>query len=162
MEKNKKESGETRKKRIYIFLHFLIGGILLGILEDLILISIASDKVFTLSILGIIFLVTLPFAFIGEYIVDRIDFLKLFKVDKKYKKFEILLEFIIWGVLLGIVEDLIAFSLSTGSPIDSKIILKTVLIVLPFAFIGEVLIDQLKLPKLVYEKIRIRNTKNLK
>jgi hypothetical protein len=131
------------EKRIFVFLEFLIGGILLGIIEDIILIKILTTDSITLAIIGIIFLVTLPFAFFGEYIVDKIDFLKFFNINKKYKKVEVFLEFLIFGIILGVVEDLTAFYFAIGDKITINVVLIATLIAIPFAFIGEFLLDQI-------------------
>ncbi len=136
-----------KNNRLFIFLEFLIGGIILGIIEDIILIKFITNEPITLFILLIIFLVTLPFAFLGEYVVDRIDFLKLFNLNKKYKNLEVFLEFLIFGVVLGVAEDLIAFSLAIGDAITLKIVLTAFIIAVPFAFVGEYLLDRISLQK---------------
>lgn len=145
---------KEKYKKYFVFFEFLIGGIILGIIEDLILISFLSKEPFTYTMLGIIFLVTLPFAFIGEYVVDQIDFLKLFNLGKKYKKIEVFMEFLMFGVILGVIEDLIAFYLSTGNQVTYTGVLIAVLIVIPFAFIGEVLIDRINYIKILTKYYR--------
>ncbi len=130
-------------KRAIVFLEFLIGGIILGITEDIILIKILTNEQINLQILWILLLITIPFAFLGECVVDRIDFIKLFRLNKKYKKIEVFLEFLIFGVILGIIEDLIAFSFSVGESITPKVILFAAIIAIPFAFLGEVIIDRI-------------------
>ncbi|MFH1801473.1 MAG: hypothetical protein ABH804_01420 [archaeon] len=136
-------------KKVGVFLEFLIGGIVLGVIEDVILIKVLTDEPITFSIFIIIFLVTLPFAFIGEYIVDNIDFLKIFKVNKKYKKVEIFFEFLIFGIILGVFEDLTAFYFAIGDPITFKVVLVAFAVAVPFAFIGEYLIDRISLAKII-------------
>ena len=138
-----------KSKTFFVFFEFLIGGIILGIIEDLILIKLLTGEPFTFLMVGIIFLATLPFAFIGEYIVDEIDFLKLFNLNKKYKKLEVFFEFLIFGVVLGIIEDLTVFYLSLGDPITFTVVSLTTLIVIPFAFVGEVLIDRINFVKVL-------------
>lgn len=130
-------------KRVFVFLEFLIGGIILGIIEDIIIIKILTNEPITFHILWIILIVTLPFAFLGEYIVDKIDFLKLFKLNKKYKKVEIFLEFLLFGVFLGVVEDLTAFFFTIGNPITYKVILVATIVAIPFAFLGEYIVDNI-------------------
>jgi len=129
--------------RFSIFLEFLIGGIILGIIEDIILIKLLTDEPITFSIFIIIFLVTLPFAFLGEYVVDRIDFLKMFKLNKKYKKLEIFVEFLFFGVLLGVIEDLTAFYFAIGNAITLNVLVVTIIVAIPFAFISEVVFDKI-------------------
>ena len=66
-------------KRLEVFLEFLIFGIIIGIVEDLIAIEFATDAKITWQVAGIVFLVAIPFAFLGEVLVDRIDFVSLFQ-----------------------------------------------------------------------------------
>lgn len=70
-------------KRLEVFLEFLIFGIVIGIMEDLIAIKFATDAKITWGVFGIVVLIAIPFAFLGEILVDRIDFVailrKLFK-----------------------------------------------------------------------------------
>lgn len=47
----------------------------MGLIEDLIAIRLATDATFTWKTLGIIVLVAVPFAAIGELIVDRMEWL---------------------------------------------------------------------------------------
>jgi len=149
-----------KSKRVMVFLEFLIGGIFFGIIEDIIVIKILTNKPITLSILGIIFIVSLPFAFLGEYLIDRIDFIKILKLDKKYKKAEIFLEFLIIGVLLGVVEDLMAFYFVIGEAITKEIIFVAFLVVIPFAFVGEILLDRINIQKtIVSKRIIMKNNK---
>lgn len=63
----------------------------------------------------------------------------------EFKKVEIFLEFLIFGVIMGVVEDLIAVTLSTGEPITWKIIGIIVLVSIPFAIIGELIVDRIEL-----------------
>lgn len=134
-------------KRLFVFLEFLIGGVLLGIIEDFIIIKIVSNEVFSLEIFFIVLLVTIPFAFFGEFIIDKIDFIKLFHLTKRYKRLEIFFEFLIFGVLFGVVEDLTAFYFAVGDKINFKIIITLFLITIPFAFISEFLIDRVDFSK---------------
>jgi len=60
-------------KRLEIFLEFLIFGVIMGIVEDLIVVTFATGEPITWKIIGIITLVAIPFAAIGELIVDRIE-----------------------------------------------------------------------------------------
>lgn len=61
----------------------------------------------------------------------------------KFKRLEVFLEFLIFGIAVGITEDLIAIKLVTGEPITWKVVGLVVLIAIPFAVIGEVLIDRI-------------------
>lgn len=66
-------------RRLEVFLEFLIFGIIVGIIEDLIAIKFATDAQITWRVVGISFLVALPFAFVGEILVDKIDFVRIYK-----------------------------------------------------------------------------------
>lgn len=146
------------KKGIFVFLEFLIGGIFLGIIEDVILIKLITGGEITPLIFLIIFLITLPFAFIGEYVVDRIDLLEILKLNKKYRKIEVFFEFLIFGVLLGIVEDLTAFYFAIGDPITLKVIFIAGSIAVPFAFVSEILLDRIHLSNTFEnKKITLKN-----
>jgi len=61
------------KKRLEIFLEFLIFGIAMGIVEDLLAIKISTGELITWEMVIIVVLITIPFAIIGELIVDRIS-----------------------------------------------------------------------------------------
>lgn len=140
------------KKRFLVFLEFLIGGIFLGVIEDIIIIKILTEEPITLHILWIVLIVTIPFAFIGEYVVDKIDFIKIFNLNKKYRKIELFIEFLIFGVVLGVVEDLTAFYFAVGDKITLHVIIIIILIAIPFAFIGELIIDRVDLLKTIENK----------
>lgn len=60
-------------KRLEVFLEFLIFGVIMGITEDLIAVTLSTGEPLTWNIVGIVTLVALPFAALGELIVDRID-----------------------------------------------------------------------------------------
>jgi len=64
------------RKRLEVFLEFLIFGIALGIAEDIIAIWFATDAKITPHIFLIVLLVTIPFAAFGELIVDRVHWFK--------------------------------------------------------------------------------------
>lgn len=58
----------TKKLRI---IEFLVIGVVMGILEDLIAVSLATDDAIDMRVVGIVFLVALPFAFLSEIVVDN-------------------------------------------------------------------------------------------
>ncbi len=64
-----------KRKRLEIFLEFLIFGVAMGLLEDLIAISLATDEMITWQTVGIVVLIAIPFAAMGELVVDRISWL---------------------------------------------------------------------------------------
>jgi len=60
-------------KRLEVFLEFLIFGVIMDVVENLIIISLVTDAQITWSMIGISVLVIIPFAAIGELIVDKTD-----------------------------------------------------------------------------------------
>lgn len=51
------------------------------------------------------------------------------------------LEFLIVGVAMGLVEDIIAIKLTTGAVIDSHVIWIALLVAIPFAAFSELIVD---------------------
>jgi len=77
------------------------------------------------------------------------------KKKNNWEKFEIFFEFLIFGVIIGIAEDLIAIKFSTGEPITLKVIGIVILVAIPFAIIGEVIFDRIDFAKIfqrIFEK----------
>ena len=60
----------------------------------------------------------------------------------KRRHLELFLEFLIFGTAMGVVEDLIAVALSTGEIITWDIVWIVVLVAIPFAIIGELIVDR--------------------
>ncbi len=73
-------------KRLEVFLEFFIFGVIVGVIEDLIAIKVVTSEPITWRVIGIIILIALPFAFIGEILVDKIDFVEIF--EKFFEKNE--------------------------------------------------------------------------
>lgn len=67
-----------------IFFEFLIFGIIMGVTEDLIAIWFATDAKITWHVFVIVVAVTIPFAIVGELIVDSPETLR--KILKKIRK----------------------------------------------------------------------------
>jgi len=63
------------------------------------------------------------------------------------KRLEVFLEFLIFGVVMGVVEDLIAIKLVTGASITVESIVIIVLIAIPFAAFGELIVDRIEFPR---------------
>lgn len=63
------------RERLERFLEFLLIGVAMGVVEDLIAIKLATDAAFDARVLVIVIAVAIPFAAISELIVDRKDFL---------------------------------------------------------------------------------------
>lgn len=66
-----------------------------------------------------------------------------------------LLEFFIIGVLLGIVEDLIAIALATDTEINFKVVLIAFFVAFPFAVLSELVVDLKKFPKFLKKILKI-------
>jgi len=60
----------------------------------------------------------------------------------EHEHLERFLEFLVVGVVMGIVEDLIAVKLTTNATIDLRIIWIVILVALPFAAFSELIIDR--------------------
>jgi hypothetical protein len=74
-------------KKVEVIFEFLIFGIIIGITEDLIAIKFATGEPITLRVIGIVILIAIPFAILGEVIFDRIDFSKIFqRIFEKEKR----------------------------------------------------------------------------
>ena len=127
-------------KRLELFLEFIIFGVLMGVVEDLIAVKFATGHTIQARTVLIAFLVSIPFAAIGELIVDKTHLIP--KTGNKYwRHIEMFLEFLIFGVIMGVVEDLIAVTLITSEPITMQIIGIVTLVAIPFAIIGELIVD---------------------
>jgi hypothetical protein len=68
------------------------------------------------------------------------------KQRKQRKQFsrrvEIFLEFLLFGIALGVIEDIIAITLITNEPITFKTFWIATAVAIPFAFIGEIIVDR--------------------
>lgn len=65
-------------QRVEVFCEFLIFGVVIGVIEDLIAVKVVSGALITLEVVGIVFLIAIPFAVLGEILVDKIDFVEIF------------------------------------------------------------------------------------
>jgi len=81
----KQKKGRNWKK-IEVIFELLIFGILIGITEDILAIKLATNQPITLRVIGIVILIAIPFAILGEVIFDRIDFSKIFQRIFEKKK----------------------------------------------------------------------------
>ncbi|MBI3103463.1 hypothetical protein HYZ05_00825 [Candidatus Daviesbacteria bacterium] len=64
------------------------------------------------------------------------------------------LEFFIVGLVLGVIEDLIAIFLVTGEPIDLRIFWIAFFVALPFAIFSELIVDHDKFKNLMRKWFR--------
>lgn len=80
---------------------------------------------------------------------------------KNWKKMELIFELLIFGIVLGITEDLIAVKIVTGEPITMRVIGIIILIAIPFAFIGEIMVDRIDFVQ-IFQKLFKRKNNNFK
>ena len=71
------------------------------------------------------------------------------KKEINWKKIEVMIEFLLFGILIGITEDLIAIRITTGASITSEMVVIIILIAIPFAIIGEVIADNIDFVKIL-------------
>ena len=62
---------------------------------------------------------------------------------RDWKKIEVIFELLVFGIVIGIIEDLIAIKFATGATITLKVIGIVILIAIPFAIPGEVIFDRI-------------------
>lgn len=77
-----------------------------------------------------------------------------------WKKVELMFELLVFGIIIGITEDLIAIRLTTGASINLRVILIVVLVAIPFAIIGELIVDRIDFVK-IFQKIFKKREKTL-
>lgn len=70
----------------------------------------------------------------------------------KHEYLERFLEFLVIGVAMGVVEDLIALKLATGASIDLKIVGIVLVVAVPFAALSELVVDRKDFIEMVYPK----------
>ncbi len=75
----------NKKDRILRFVEFLIIGVLIGLAEDLLAISFATDAKITWHVIWIVLLIAVPFAIISELIVDHPRFWEFLLKKRKFK-----------------------------------------------------------------------------
>lgn len=66
-----------KSQRIELMLEFLVFGLVIGVTEDLLVAYIVTGEGITWGIFGIVVLIAIPFAIIGELIADNINFTEL-------------------------------------------------------------------------------------
>jgi len=64
-----------------------------------------------------------------------------------HNRWEVFLEFMIFGIAMGIAEDLIAVTIITGQPITWRSIFIVTLVAIPFAAFGELIVDRIEFLK---------------
>jgi uncharacterized membrane protein YgaE (UPF0421/DUF939 family) len=76
-----------RRRRLERFTEFLLVGVALGVIEDMIAVMLVTGEGFSFEMLGIIVMVTVPFAAFSELIVDSDEYLIIEKIAEKMKEF---------------------------------------------------------------------------
>lgn len=61
----------------------------------------------------------------------------------KWQKMETIFELLVFGIAVGVIEDLIAIKFATGEPITYSVIVIVILVAIPFAVLGEVFFDKI-------------------
>lgn len=74
----------------------------------------------------------------------------------KWKRLEVFLEFLIFGIIIGITEDLIAIKVVTNELITWEVVGIVFLIAFPFAVIGEIFVDRIDFVELFRKIFRVR------
>lgn len=62
------------RDRVARLIEFFSIGVVMGVMEDLIVVAVATSEAITLQMLGIIVVVAIPFAGISELVVDQESF----------------------------------------------------------------------------------------
>lgn len=68
-----------RAKRMEVIFEFLVFGIVIGVVEDIVAVKLTTGEPITWEIVGIVILIAIPFAIIGEIFADNIDFSRYFR-----------------------------------------------------------------------------------
>ena len=63
-----------KAKNIEVAFEFFVFGVAIGIVEDIIAVKVVTGEEITLEVFGIIVLIAIPFAILGEIFADNIDF----------------------------------------------------------------------------------------
>ncbi len=70
---------KNKWQKLEVLFELLVFGIAIGIVEDIIAIKLATDAPITWHVVGIVVLVAIPFAILGEVIFDKVDFARILK-----------------------------------------------------------------------------------
>ena len=62
---------------------------------------------------------------------------------RKWNKIEVIFELLVFGIIIGVIEDVVAIYFATGEQITWRVIGIVVLVAVPFAFLGEVVFDNI-------------------
>ncbi len=73
------KNNNDKWRKVEVIFELLVFGIVIGIAEDIIAIKLATSEPITWRVIGIVVIIAIPFAVLGEIIFDRIDFATIFK-----------------------------------------------------------------------------------
>ena len=118
---------------------FLAIAVVMSVIEDIFVVILAAQATINLRIILLIFAISIQFAAFSELVVDKIY------IPILGRKLELFLEFLIFGIIIGIIEDLLAILVATSSPITLKTIGIITLIAIPFAILSELIVDRMDL-----------------
>lgn len=71
-----------KRDHVERFLEFLVVGIVLGVIEDLLAVKFATGEEITFEVILVVFAVAVPFAAFSELFVDREDFAPDWMLEK--------------------------------------------------------------------------------
>jgi hypothetical protein len=71
---------------------------------------------------------------------DACVILKLYPMYSR--RLELFVEFLLLGIAVGLIEDLLAIVLTTGEPITWRVVAIALAVALPFAALGELIVDR--------------------
>ena len=131
------------RQRLYVFLEFLVFGFILGTIEDIIAVLWSTGEPFSWKILVIVALVTIPFAAVAEFIVNKTKILPR-RNKTGADHVAIFMKFFIFGFAMGLAEDLLAVLLATGHAITWYVIGICALVALPFAVFGQLVVNKIR------------------
>ena len=75
--------------------------------------------------------------------------------NNKWDKAEVIFELLVFGIVIGIAEDLLAIKLATDQIINWRVVWIVIAVAIPFAIIGEVVFDRIDFAsifKRIFEK----------
>ncbi len=61
----------------------------------------------------------------------------------KWQRLEMVFELLVFGIAVGVIEDLIDLKFATNEPITYSVFAIVVIIAIPFAVLGEVVFDRI-------------------
>ena len=69
----------SREKRLEVLFEFLVFGVVIGVIEDLLAVYLTTGQTINWRTIGIVVLIAVPFAILGELVADNVDFIKIYK-----------------------------------------------------------------------------------